>query len=132
MTLPYLPKPGEVLICGFDSAAFGAEMIKRRPVVVVSVYKSHHRQLCTVVPISTTAPHPVMDWHHPLPVLQIPGWKATGTAWAKCDMLATVSFERLNAPYLKSRTGGRRYASQHLDGADLEAIRACVRVYLGL
>ena len=38
---------------------------------------------------------------------------------------------RLNAPYLKSRSG-RRYLVHELPAADLEAVRQCVRVYLGL
>jgi uncharacterized protein YifN (PemK superfamily) len=131
MTLPYRPAPGEVLICSFDDAARGAEMIKRRPVVVVSCHASHHRSLCTVVPISTTAPSPVHQWHHALPGFIVPGWTANATMWAKCDMLATVSFDRLNAPYLKSRSG-RRYLVHALPQADLEAVRRCVRFYLGL
>ena len=132
MTLPYRPKPGEVLICGFDDAARGVEMVKRRPVVVVSCEASHHRNLCTVVPISTTAPIPPRSWHHPLPYLAVAGWQAKALMWVKCDMLATVSFERLNAPYRKSRSGGRRYQNHVLATADLEAIRLCIRSYLGL
>lgn len=131
MTLPYRPKPGEVLICSFDDAARGAEMVKRRPVIVVSSHASHHRNLCTVVPLSTTAPAPPHAWHHSLPNFTVPGWRAAAVMWAKCDMLATVSFDRLNAPYLKSRSG-RRYLVHELPAADLEAVRQCVRVYLGL
>ncbi len=132
MPLPYLPRPGEVLICAFDDVAPGAEMIKRRPVVVVSSYRSHSRRLCTVVPLSTTAPEPALAWHHALPSLSIAGWKAAGTIWAKSDMLATVAFDRLNAPYLKSRHGGRRYTTTVLPAPDLEAIRRGIRAYLDL
>lgn len=132
MPLPYRPKPGEVLICGFDDAARGFEMVKRRPVVVVSCEDSHQRSLCTVVPISTTAPVPPRPWHHPLPHLIVTGWHPKADMWAKCDMLATVSFERLNAPYLKSRSGGRRYQNHILAASDLDAVRQCIRAYLGL
>lgn len=131
MTLPYRPVPGEVLICSFDDAARGAEMVKRRPVVVVSCRSSHHRNLCTVIPLSTTAPVPPMLWHHPLPLLTVAGWVAKSPMWAKCDMLATVSFDRLNAPYLKSRSG-RRYLNHALTADDLVAVRACIRAYLDL
>ncbi len=132
MPLPYLPEPGELLICAFDDVAPGAEMIKRRPVVVVSVKSSHHRRLCTVVPISTTAPNPVRAWHHPLSGLSITGWNPSAAMWAKCDMLATVAFERLNAPYLKSRHGGRRFAKQQLPATDLRAIQDRIAHYLNL
>lgn len=37
----------------------------------------------------------------------VPGWQSNGPIWAKCDMLATVGFERLNKPYLKGRHGRR-------------------------
>jgi uncharacterized protein YifN (PemK superfamily) len=131
MPLPYLPESGEVLICAFDDVAQGAEMIKRRPVVVVSTKSSHHRRLCTVVPISTTAPIPPRLWHHQLSGLNITGWKASAAMWAKCDMLATVAFDRLNAPYLKSRHG-RRYTMQQVSAADLDAIQTCLTNYLNL
>ena len=130
MPLPYRPQPGEILICSFDDVACGAEMIKRRPVVVVSCHQSHRRNLCTVVPLSTTAPTPVMAWHHPLPHLSVTGWKASAPMWAKCDMLATVSFVRLNQPYLKSRSGGRRFVPHALLAGDLAAIRKCIQIYL--
>jgi mRNA interferase MazF len=129
MALPYFPHPGEVLICDFDDVAAGAEMVKRRPVIVVSRRESHGRFLATVVPLSTTRPDPVQLWHHELPHLKITGWQPNGTIWAKCDMLATASFDRLNKPYLKTRHG-RNYVTHRLDVADLEAVRACLRAYL--
>lgn len=98
MTLPYHPRPGEILICDFDGAARGAEMVKRRPVIVVSSRESHARRLCTVVPISTTAPGNLQSWHVRLQSLTVTGWQTDCDCWAKCDMLCTVSFERLCKP----------------------------------
>ena len=51
--------------------------------------------------------------------------------WIKCDMLATVSFERLNKPYLKTRTG-RKHVTHRLADADIAAVAQCIRYYLGL
>lgn len=51
--------------------------------------------------------------------------------WAKCDMVATVSFERLNKPYVKSKHG-RVFRELVLDIADMQAIDACLRAYLSL
>lgn len=130
MALPYYPHRGEVLICDFDGFQ-EPEMVKRRPVVVVSPKSSHHRKLCTVVPFSTTAPYPVQSWHYPLPHVQVPGLQATAPMWAKCDMLATVAFGRLNKPYVKTRQG-RAYRELLLAEADMQAIQACIRAYLGL
>jgi uncharacterized protein YifN (PemK superfamily) len=131
MALPYFPHRGEILVCDFDTGFKPPEMVKKRPVVVVSRRDSHSRRLCSVVPFSTTEPNPVMPWHHPLPHITVPGWKATGPMWAKCDMLATVSFERLNKPYVKTRHG-RNFQELVLEVTDMAAISACLRAYLGL
>lgn len=106
-------------------------MVKRRPVVVISRHETHGRNLCTVVPLSTTAPAPPRSWHHPLPHLAVIGWNAKAPIWAKCDMICTVSTERLRKPYTKTRHG-RNHVTQALDPADLAAVLACVRAYLGI
>lgn len=126
MALPYLPKQGEILVCDFDDSAIGAEMIKRRPVVVVSRHEAHRSSLCTVVALSTTPPVPPLKWHHYMPLLRVTGWSADDGVWAKCDMLATVSLERLNKPYIKRRTG-RQFISHQLPESDLQAILSGIR-----
>jgi uncharacterized protein YifN (PemK superfamily) len=131
LALPYSPHQGEILICDFDDAAVGAEMIKRRPALVVSRKATHFRGLCTVVPLSTTQPVPPESWHHPLPHLKVLGWEAKDTMWAKCDMLATVSLVRLNKPYKKTRHG-RQFVTHQLDAPDLTAVMICIRAYLGI
>lgn len=131
MPLPYHPRPGEVLICDYDDSAVGAEMVKRRPVVVVSRRDASGGRLATVVPLSTTPPASARAWHHAMPHLRISGWPDTATTWAKCDMLATVSFVRLNKPYVKTKSG-RHYITLIPDPIDLEAVRAGVRSWLGL
>lgn len=131
MALPYFPCRGEVLVCDFDSGFQPPEMVKKRPVVVVSRKDSHARRLCTVVPFSTTKPTPVMPWHHPLPHVTVPGLHAATPIWAKCDMVATVSFERLHKPYVKTRQG-RSYRELLLMDGDMAAIETCLRAYLGL
>jgi uncharacterized protein YifN (PemK superfamily) len=131
MALPYYPHRGEVLICDFDAEALGAEMVKRRPVIVVSRRETHNRKLCAVVPISTTAPDPIERWHHALPHLRISGWSPAGLMWAKCDMLATVSFDRLNKPYVKTRHG-RNYVTHKLDDGDLGSVLAGISAFFAL
>lgn len=132
MTLPYFPKRGEVLVCDLDTGFQPPEMVKKRPVVVVSTKQSHGRKLCTVVPFSTTETVPPSAWHHPLPHVIIPGWKASGPIWAKCDLLVTVGFARLNKPYVKTRSHGRSYVEVVLAPQDMAAIDACLRAYLSL
>ena len=133
MTLPYLPKPGEVLVCNFDDGGFmPPEMVKRRPVVVVSRKDSHDRKLCTVVPLSSTPPAERKIWHHPLPHVRVPGFDDTEDRWAKCDMLSTVSFRRLTKPYRLTMGHGRQFIGVYLSDEDLACVRLCIRHYLSL
>lgn len=129
--LPYYPKRGEVLICNFDSGFKPPEMVKRRPVVVLSSKESHSRRVCTVVPFSTTQPEPKRQWHHCLSHVKVPGLMPCDDMWAKCDMLATVGFDRLTKPYVMTRNG-RKYQELVLGAQDMAAIEACLRFYLGL
>lgn len=129
MTLPYLPYQGEILVCDFDDSAIGAEMIKRRPVVVISRHEAHRLKLCTVIALSTTPPNPVESWHYNMPHLRVTGWSANSGVWAKCNMISTVSIDRLNKPYIKLRSG-RKYISHNLDKPDIDAILKCIKSYL--
>lgn len=117
------------MVCDFDESAVGAEMIKRRPVVVVSRHDAHRSQLCVVVSLSTTPPEDAKSWHHFMPHLRITNWAADGGVWAKCDMLATVSLQRLNKPYIRTRSG-RQYVTHKLDQADMQAILGCIKALM--
>lgn len=126
------PKPADVLICDFDRGGFvPPEMVKRRPVIVISRADTHGRGLCTVVPLSTTAPFPVHPWHYPMPHLALRGWQAKAMIWAKADMLCTVAFDRLDRPHFKTRHG-RTYQSIKVSDLDMATIRAGIRAYLEL
>lgn len=57
------PKIGTILICDFDQGFKEPEMVKRRPVIVVSPKISTRPGLCTVVALSTTEPRPKMPFH---------------------------------------------------------------------
>ena len=129
--LPYLPRPGEVLVCNFDDGGFmPPEMVKKRPVIVVSRKDSHGRYLCTVVPVSATAPEIRRIWHHPLPHLRVPGFADSEDRWAKCDMIATVGFARLHKPYRLTNGQGRQFIGVFLQPDDLAAIQECIKRYL--
>ena len=105
-------------------------MIKVRKVVVVSQASRHRRRLCTVVPISSTSPQQEHDWHHLLrenPLIS-DGHKQL---WVKCDMIYTVSFERLDKVHRKTRKG-REYFVPQLCGTDIEAVIRGIKAYLPL
>ncbi|WP_460874655.1 type II toxin-antitoxin system PemK/MazF family toxin [Paralcaligenes ginsengisoli] len=128
-------KTGEVVICNFDTGFMVPEMVKIRPVVVISKSATHWRGLCTIVPLSTTSPEKVEGWHiqiaNPLAkVLPLSHEFARAErVWAKCDMLYTVSFDRLSRPH--RRSGGHRcYDGVRMAKDDLDAVFRGVRAYL--
>ncbi|HEY1931692.1 MAG TPA: type II toxin-antitoxin system PemK/MazF family toxin [Acetobacteraceae bacterium] len=128
MPLTFHPGPGAIAICDFSRGFQPPEMVKVRPVVVISP-RRRSGQLVTVVPLSSTAPVPVDPWHYNLPPGAYP--PARGPIWAKCDMVTTVALERLDR--VKTSVDGRRvYRTFQLADADLAAILAGVRAALGL
>src|SRR5688572_25176103 len=104
MALKFHPDKGTVLICNFDTGFRAPEMIKKRPVVVISP-RSRSRNLCCVIPLSTSIPHPIEHHHHKLNSLSLPGKFSEKETWAKCDMLNTVSLDRLDC--VKIKEGGK-------------------------
>jgi uncharacterized protein YifN (PemK superfamily) len=131
--LTFHPKPGKVLICDFNTGFKAPEMIKKRPVVVVSPRPRRKKQLCIVVPLSTTRPDPKEDFHHRLSSESLPGRLAESETWAKCDMLATVCLERLDRVKIgKSSEGKRLFVSHMLTRADFSAIQKGILAALGL
>lgn len=133
MPLTFHPHPGTVLICDFNTGFIAPEMIKRRPVVVISPRPRRSNQLCTIVPLSTTAPDPVEPFHHRMDPRSLPGKLAKRETWAKCDMLATVSLERLDRVMVGKEAGGKRiYVAEQVLDEDFQAIRRGVMMALGL
>jgi uncharacterized protein YifN (PemK superfamily) len=124
------PKQGHFLICDFDRGFVTPEIVKIRPVIVISKSDTHHngRKLCTVVAISTAAPNPIHHWHFKLPANINP--LSNTPSWVKCDMIYTVSYERLNKPHKKTNKG-REYLSIRISDQNLKTILACVQNYLG-
>ena len=63
----------------------------------------------------------------------MPGKLARKETWAKCNMLATVSLERLDRVLVgKDRNGKRIYAVGSVTAEDLAAIRRGVMFALGM
>ena len=128
MPLTFHPGPGVIVICDFSQGFRRPEMVKVRPVVVISP-RRRTTQLVTVVPLSSVPPVPPEPWHYQLSHGAYP--PARGPIWAKCDMVATVALARLDR--VKARvTGQRVYQTFQLGDAELAAILAAVRAALGL
>ena len=132
MGLKYHPERGTILISDFDGFK-EPEMLKRRPVVVVSPRYRNRDDLCTIVPLSTTPPRPVCPYHcritidPPLP----PPYDAA-EVWVKADMLCAVSFSRLSVPFDgKDLSGERRHVVCVLSAENMKCVSMCILSGLG-
>ena len=132
MALRFSPRPGTLLMCDFDTGFKPPEMTKKRPVVVISPRRRRTMiKLCTVVPLSTAVPNWVEPFHHRMDPRSVPAELGTQESWAKCDMLYTVSLERLDRVPV-NRAGTRVFIAPQVLHEDLDAIRLGVMNALGL
>ena len=134
MPIKFEQKPGTILLCDYGLGGFKPpEMVKRRPVVVVSMRKRSSTGLITVVPLSTTAPIPV-EAHHSRILLgkPLPGFAAQ-ECWVKADMVATVAFARLEMfRSARGPDGKRKYLTPRVSDEQLEQIKVCLRAVFGI
>lgn len=97
MALRFQPAPGTILNCDFAGYVV-PEIVKSRQVVVIWKHKTNAR-LVYVVPLSTTPPHtPALAVELPCLPIPRPGQDPDTRIWVKCDMIYTVSTERLSMP----------------------------------
>ena len=133
MPLIFQPQPGAILVCDY-SGSVQPEMTKVRPVVVVSPNFKNRRDLCAVVPLSTSCPDPIENFHYELTLKSA----AAGALrfphdGVKGDMLATVSHARLDLVRTgRNAMGKRTYVNRLVPKADLDAIYSAVLNGLGL
>ena len=92
----YYPREGEIVFCDYKGFV-APEMIKPRPVVIVSPRLRRRGDLVSVIPLSTTAPEPVEDYHCQINLtVALPEPFDSPVMWAKCDMISTVALSRLD------------------------------------
>ncbi len=129
MPLTFHPGAGAIVICDYSTGFQPPEMVKVRPVVVISP-RRRVGQLVTVVPLSSVAPNPIEPWHYRLPEGTYP--PARGPIWVKADMIATVALARLDRVKVKEARGSRTYQIFRLGAADMLAIGVAVKSALAL
>ncbi len=129
MPIQLPPHAGQILRCNFSGFVV-PEMVKVRPVIVVSPKPRTAYGLCSVVPFSTTEPNK-RESHHievRLPTELVANAYLQPICWAKCDMINTVSYKRLDLYRIGREADGRRkYSYFRVDNAMLETIRSEVR-----
>jgi mRNA interferase MazF len=133
MPLSYYPNIGEIVLCDYRGSV-EPEMIKTRPVVVVSPRLRRRGNLVGVVPLSTTVPttaepyHCLIELDNPLP----PPFD-NPVMWAKCDMYSVVSMQRLDRfKEAKQRHGGaRQWRVGKASAAQIIALKKAVLCGIG-
>jgi|SRR5579875_423709 mRNA interferase MazF len=125
----FVPPAGQVLLCDFSTGFQVPEMIKVRPVVVISE-RNRNRQTCIVVPVSSSLPNDPDAVFVELDQNKYAFF--TQQNWAKCEMVNAVRRGRLYR--LRDPVTGRGVDSRQtaIDAADLQLVRAGVRRALGL
>jgi uncharacterized protein YifN (PemK superfamily) len=133
MGLLYYPSAGDIVMCHYDKVVVEPEMRKARPVVVIGPRLRRRGRLVTVLPLSTTEPNPVENYHCRIELAKpLPPPFDSPVMWAKCDMVATVSLDRLDRfkePY--HRGGARQWRTSAVTKDELKALRAALLCALG-
>ena len=128
MPLLHHPKIGDVLICDFPSCLREPEMIKKRPAIIVTREHKGRARLCTVVPLSTTAPASVRPYHVRIGEEGLPKSLRSRPHWAKCDMLYTFCIDRFDR--VRSgrdrQTGRRIYETGRISVDEIARIRSAI------
>ncbi|RUT27496.1 hypothetical protein C0V97_00800 [Asaia sp. W19] len=140
MSLQYPPQVGDVLLCDYPEwvdngdLAIG-EMQKRRLVVVLHNRLPYRDRLVAVAPFSTTPPRQSVAYQCKVTFEKPPPDPFSSLIkWAKADMINTVSYDRLSLPYdgKDAATSRRKYVKIRLPKEDMEKIKRCVCISLGL
>lgn len=110
MPILYPLPPGTIVLCDYSRGGFQPpEMVKRRPALIISPRLPHRDGLCSVVPLSTTPPPKAVEYVVEINLDEAPPEPFQDTQlWAKCDMVATVSFARLEMFRGPRLPGGQR------------------------
>jgi len=119
--LRFQPRPGQILVCHFGLGFQQPEIVKTRPVLVISPHRRVWSRVCVVVPISSRRPIEPMAHHYRLPDGLVPGNKYE-EAWLKGDLVTSVGSHRLD----RIKTGFRRYESPLVPEEVLREARRCV------
>lgn len=134
MAIERCPHLGQILLCDFRVGFKEPEMVKRRPVVVVSPQISWRPGLCTVVALSTTPPEPKRPYHCRLTLDPPPPepWNQK-EVWVKADLIMTVGFHRLDLIRCgrHHQNGKRIYYTKTLSTEQLATVRKCMLAGLG-
>ena len=127
LTVTIHPVPGTILRVDLSDGFRPPEMVKRRPAIVLSHPIPGRQLLCTTVPLSTTAPRPVLPHHLQITLdPPLPAPYPAPTMWVKGDIVLTVAFRRLRLLFAGNERAAkqqRRAVSATIQRFDLGVVR---------
>lgn len=123
--LNFQPKPGTIVMCDFSTGFIVPEMVKKRPAVVIRKSKTNSK-LVTIVPISQTEPEEITDVH-----VEIISPLDREKAWVKCDMITSVSIDRLDR-FRVRRARTTTWETSNLEDHKFQSVKKSVANYLGI
>ena len=134
MALKYHPRAGEIFMCSYPRDMRVPEMVKTRPVIVISPRFRGRDGLITVVPMSSTTPRTIMPYHYQLTLSHaLPAPFDTNPCWVICDHPMAVSWERIDLVKMgRDQYGKRKYYQHVIDSEALKDIRTCVTKSIGI
>lgn len=133
MTVIAHPQPGTIVRVDLNDGFRPPEMIKRRPCIILSPPLQDRKQLCAIVPLSTTPPARLHAHHLEIELdPPLPHPYGNRRMWVKADMVLTVAFHRLRLLHSRTEAGQRQYDVRILDAEIFAQVKACVRAGLGL
>jgi mRNA interferase MazF len=123
LTVVAHPVPGTIVRVDLSEGFRVPEIGKRRPCIVLSPPLPGRSFMCSIVPLSTSHPKKVSDYHTKLtfdPLLPEP--YDSREMWVKGDIVLTVAFHRLRLIFSGWNSGQRVYDVRVLDEETLEKL----------
>lgn len=137
---PVYVQKGQVFMCRFEdcwdkdndkicshnsiTANIRPEIGKIRPVAVIHSHKRHRTAL--VIPFTTQKPQNETFYTVFIPQGVMPGILAKKECWALCDVLKTVSLDRLQLPFCGKKNLHESFNTTMLDGDKFAQVWATV------
>ncbi|MDF3034440.1 MAG: hypothetical protein K0R76_1394 [Alphaproteobacteria bacterium] len=128
------PLTGSILLCDFSQGFQAPEMVKRRPVIIVSPRIKGRPGLCTIVALSATEPLPKMPYHALIDISPpLPKHFQSKGLWIKGDMVNAVAFHRLDFIRTgRGNDGKRDYYYTTIRKSQMLTVKECILNALGL
>lgn len=128
------PNSGQILMCDYTGFIV-PEMVKKRPVIAISPRSRNGYNLVHVIPLSTSEPKYIQHYHVPIviPRQLLVNTEFAENCWAKCDLINTVSFARLELIEIEpDKCGNRLYSHYCVSKEILFKIRKSAAKVMGV